>query len=173
MCALYAGRRDAKLVKHINQELIKKIIDTQVGYYKIIPDENEVNIYNESLGKRFYSPILIHSLIDRSERDADELDGLGQTWQQIALFSFLRDELQENVLTPEVGDVIEWDNDYYEIDSLNENQLFMGKNQDTWFKGDQFGYDISITVNAHVTNKNLPNIENVRTGWIPASGSVI
>ena len=164
---LYGGNRDARLVKSFNEELINKIIDTQVGYYKILMDEVRVNVYGESLSKAWYQPVKVHCLIDRTDRDFNENEGAGQDWQQPAVFAFLRDELQSYNLVPEVGDIIEWDNDYFELDSIGENQYFVGKNQDTWFKGTQHGYNISLIVGAHVTKKNIPSIENVRVGMTP------
>lgn len=167
--ALYGGRRDAKFIKSINLELMKKVIDTEIGYYKVIPEENESNIYGESSGKVWYYPIKIHAIIDRTERDFNEAEGLGQGWTQTATFGFFRDDLQSKSLHPEIGDILEWDNDYYEIDTFQENQYFAGKNQDTWFKGSSHGYNISIVVSAHITRKNIPNLDNVRSGITPGN----
>jgi hypothetical protein len=52
-------------------------------------------------------------------------------------------------LVPEIGDVINWDDKYYEIDNTTENQFFAGKNPDTWFKGDNFGTSLSFICNGH------------------------
>jgi hypothetical protein len=43
-------------------------------------------------------------------------------------FKFLRDDLVDASLVPEVGDFIMWQNGYWEIDSTNANQYFVGKN---------------------------------------------
>jgi hypothetical protein len=38
-------------------------------------------------------------------------------------FAFLRDTLVELNLVPEVGDIIEYNNEYYEVDSLINNNM--------------------------------------------------
>jgi hypothetical protein len=65
----------------------------------------------------------------------------------VLLLNFLRDDLlkswedfNENFLTyryqyganlvPEVGDIIMYQEGYYEVDNVNANQYFMGKNPD-------------------------------------------
>ena len=164
---LFGGRRDAKLIKSFNRELINTIIDTPIAYYKIIAGEQETNTYDESLKKSFYHPVLFASIIDRSDRDHSEQDGAGQDYNQTATFALLHQDLQRYNIIPEPGDVIEWDNEYYEIDTLGENQYFMGKNHDTSFRGDTHGLNMSIVLGAHVTRKNMPNIENVRAGVTP------
>jgi len=47
--------------------------------------------------------------------------------EQITIFAFLRDELSERNIYPEVGDIIEFDSQYYEINNTNETQLVAGQ----------------------------------------------
>ena len=48
--ALFGSERDARLVKHINRELIYDFIDTEIAFYKLSLDDTKANIC-ENLGK--------------------------------------------------------------------------------------------------------------------------
>ena len=65
---------------------------------------------------------------------------------------------------PEVGDVVLWQNNYYEIDDVLENQYFVGKDTDYSYSSDNdnFGSSISIIVNAHYTRVEKLGIEKDR-----------
>ena len=61
--------------------------------------------------------------------------------------SFLRDHLIEANIYPERGDMIVYNDDYYELVSKNENQYFGGKLPDYNYGGtylDNFGGSLSI-----------------------------
>ena len=66
-------------------------------------------------------------------------------------FAFLRDDLKDASVSPQVGDIIMWYEGYYEVDSIVSNQLFVGKDPDyAYSEGlDQFGYDVSIICQTH------------------------
>ena len=59
-------------------------------------------------------------------------------------------------LVPEVGDIILYQEGYYEVDNIVSNQYFMGKNPDypnqpgNWNPDlDQFGYNVSVICETH------------------------
>ena len=62
---LFGGARDISLFKTMNKELINDIIQTEIGYYKFVLQETEVNVYGESDRKIYYEPLLIPCLIDK------------------------------------------------------------------------------------------------------------
>ncbi len=128
--ALYTGERDISLFRHLNKELIERIISTEVDYYKIILAENETNIYGERpVNKSFYVPVRVACLISREDIDNSPAEGLGEDVNQIVTFAFLRDGiLDEMNLVPEIGDIIDWDAKYFEVNGLNINQYVSGKN---------------------------------------------
>jgi hypothetical protein len=53
-------------------------------------------------------------------------------------------------LVPKVGDIVLWEESYYEISSLIENQLIVGKDPSYSYSSstDDFGSSISIIVTA-------------------------
>lgn len=149
MCALFGGSRDISFIRHINKELINNIIEQQVGYYKISLEKTESNLYGESSQKTYNDPILVNCLIERTPPVWGETEFGADVTQDITV-RFLRDILVDIQLVPEVGDVVLWQEDYYEISGTIENQLFVGKDPSYSYSEDNndFGSSISIIVTA-------------------------
>jgi hypothetical protein len=160
--ALYGANRDISLFRHLNRELINNIIEQKVGYYKIALDKSLPNMYGESTKKIYNDPVLINCLIERGDTDP-KTDEFGMDITRTMKFRFLRDDLAGIDLStdqpadglgftynivPEVGDVILWNNDYYEVNNANENQLIVGKDPLYSYSGntDNFGSSWSIIV---------------------------
>ena len=142
--ALYGGARDISFFRNINRELMGNIISQQCVYYKFDLGETKVNIYGEaSKGKYYHPPIQLNCLIERSDQQYPESE-LGVNFNWGITFKFFRDDLLDRNkdfnkdwqfnsvyganLVPEVGDVILYNQGYYEVDSTNANQYFVGKN---------------------------------------------
>jgi len=146
--ALFGGSRDISLFRHINKELINNIVQQSVGYYKIALDKTSSNLYGESLTKTYNDPILVNCLIERASQEWTESD-LGADVTRSINVRFLRDILVDIQLVPEVGDVVLWHENYYEIAGIVENQLFVGKDPSyTYDETGDFGSSISIIVTA-------------------------
>jgi hypothetical protein len=160
--ALYGANRDISLFRHLNRELINNIIEQKVGYYKIALDKSLPNMYGESTKKIYNDPVLLNCIIERGDTDP-KTDEFGMDITRTMKFRFLRDDLAGIDLStdqpadglgftynivPEVGDVILWNNDYYEVNNANENQLIVGKDPLYSYSGntDNFGSSWSIIV---------------------------
>jgi hypothetical protein len=146
--ALYGGSRDVSLFRSISKELINNIIEQQVGYYKIVLQSTTSNIYGEALEKTYNDPVLVNCLIERTPPAWRETDFGTDVTQDITV-RFLRDILVDIQLVPEVGDIVMWQDDYYEINGIVENQLVVGKDPlYTYTNNSDFGSSISIIVTA-------------------------
>jgi hypothetical protein len=146
--ALYGGSRDVSLFRSISKELINNIIEQQVGYYKIVLQSTTSNIYGEALEKTYNDPVLVNCLIERTPPTWRETDFGTDVTQDITV-RFLRDILVDIQLVPEVGDIVMWQDDYYEINGVVENQLVVGKDPAyTYTNNADFGSSISIIVTA-------------------------
>ena len=161
--ALFGGMRDAKFLAAINSELLNAIVDTEILFYKLIVERTQSNLYGESDSKSFFDAMLIPALVTKEEKSA-QMDDYGHTYTRSATFAISRDVLENADLYPEVGDIIFWDNEYYELDNVDANQYFTGKNPDTWPNGDSHGYSVSVVCNAHVTRQTPQGITNIRRG---------
>jgi hypothetical protein len=92
------------------------------------------------------------------------MDDYGHTYTRTATFAISRDILERAAFYPEVGDIVFWDNEYYELDSVDANQYFVGKNPETWPNGDKHGYSVSVLCNAHATRQTPQGIKDIRRG---------
>ena len=161
--ALFGGMRDAKFLASGNAELINSIIDTEIEFFKLIIESSNSNMYGESESKSFYDSILIPCLVTKDDKSSN-MDDYGHTYTRTSKFAISRDILVRADFYPEVGDIIFWDNEYFEIDNTDSNQYFVGKNPETWPNGDSHGYSVSIVVDAHATRQTPQGIKNIRTG---------
>lgn len=160
---LYSSARDISLFRHINRELLQRIIEQEIGYYKINLDKTDSNLYGESIEKIYNDPVLIHCLIERNPQDI-KADEFGPDINRLIEFRFLRDILVEINVVPEIGDIILWNNDYYEVDNVKENQLFMGKDPSYSYTEDNndFGTSLSVIVSTHYIRPEKLNIKRER-----------
>ena len=160
---LFAGARDISLFEKLNEELINSVIQSEIYFYKLILDETGDNVYGEGIDKRYYAGVKLPTLVDRSNQNYVE-EAYGVDLQQIAMFSFLRKAFTAKELVPEVGDIIEWDKAYFEIDSMVDNQIVGGKDPDYSLAGEMHGSSLSIICTTHMTRMSRLNIEDVRYG---------
>ena len=146
--ALFGGSRDISLFRHINKELINNIIQQSVGYYTINLEKTTSNVYGESSNKTYNDPILVNCLIERNAQAWTETEFGTDVTREINV-RFLRDILVDINLVPQVGDVVLWQENYYELSGIVENQFVVGK--DPVYAYDDttdFGSSISIIVTA-------------------------
>jgi hypothetical protein len=158
--SLYGENRDISLFRHLNRELINNIIEQKVGYYKLALDKSLPNMYGESVKKTYNDTVLLNCLIERGDTDP-KTDELGMDITRGMKFRFLRDDLTGIDLStelgadgkgftynivPEVGDVILWNNDYYEVNNANENQLIVGKDPSYSYASQTDGYGSSWSI---------------------------
>ena len=57
--ALYGRNKDVLLFQGLNTELLHRIIEQQVGYYKPKLDDTPSNIYGEAQNKTWIGPVLL------------------------------------------------------------------------------------------------------------------
>ena len=127
---MYTGQRDVSLLRVLNRELMGNIITQQCALYQYKLEETKINIYGEAAGEKFYDgPFLFNVLINRQDQSYGE-DEEGIQFNQPIDFYFLRDDLVDADVVPEVGDIILYQEGYYGVQSTIANQYFSGKNPD-------------------------------------------
>ena len=161
--ALFGTQRDAKFLASINSELINSIIDTEIEFFKLVVEESNSNIYGESTSKTYFDSILIPVVITK-EGKTGAMDDYGHSYTRTAQFGISRDIIEKAGFYPEVGDIVKWDAEFYELDNVDANQYFAGKNPETWPNGSDFGYRVSVLCDAHVTRQTPTNIRKMRFG---------
>ena len=78
---------------------------------------------------------------------------MDQTSNQTATFSFLRQSFIDASMVLEIGDLVDWNYAYFEVGSINENQLI----------GGMFDQNFSVVASAFLIRKSSVQIERVRS----------
>lgn len=161
--SLFGSARDIATFKIFTKELVEDIVSQEVGYYKYKLDQNQINVYGEAMKKYFIGPVLIPCLIVRGEFSRESTDYGPDTVRSVD-FRFFKDHLIEANVVPEVGDVVMYNEDYYEVNNVNENQFILGKNPDYQYSsgpGD-FGQSYSIILTAQYATPDSLGITKQR-----------
>jgi hypothetical protein len=111
-------------------------------------NETKVNIYGESLNKTWYPGVQVYALIDKAPESA-RYEGFGADTDQNVTFKLDRWMLEEKGIYPEIGDIINWNEGYFEIDNTNEVQLVGGQTYNNF----------SIVCETFMVSKSNLNIE--------------
>ena len=135
----FLPQRDLDVFTRVNKELIGDIklgkdgiINQQVVLYKVSAHDTQTNLYGEATGgKRWKDGVKFACLVEAEDFDW-QTDEFSADEQQNASFHVLRQTLIDLSLVPEIGDVIEWNWAYFEINSINENQLVGGQQENNW-----------------------------------------
>lgn len=151
--ALFIRGRDFKFFQIINRELIDVIIDTPVIIYKISVEESEGNIYGESTNKFYSQGVQLPSQLKIDDQEI-QTDDFGPTTNQLGTFSFQRERIKLIEFYPEIGDVIQWNDTFWEITSVVENKIVTG----------QFYHNHAIVCRASMISRDKLNFEELRPG---------
>ena len=160
MPSRFYPQKDIDTFDKFNKELIGDIYTGKDGVtyqpvviYKISAYDTEVNMYGETSGGKVFKPgVQVSALID-AEDQTTTTDEFGPDLVQNALFSFIRQSLVDISYVIEIGDIIDWNSGYWEISSINENQLV----------GGQTDYNHSVVCNTYLQRMSTLNIERVRS----------
>ena len=170
---LFGSRKDARLINSITKELFHKYISNEIEVFKLALPETEINLYNESDKKVYYQPIRLFANITKDEASFNDVD-TGMDLTQTVKFALLRDDLIEKSIVISEGDIIKFDNRYYEVDNAFNTQYFMGRNDESHLitvenRDRGFGKNISVVVQTHLTRISQLNLVQVRTGIQPTN----
>ena len=168
--ALFGGSRDISLFHKLNKELLNDIIQTEIAYYKFALEQTTVNVYGEAPGKNYFEPLKIACLINRTDQSWSS-DDFGSDVNQSLAFRFLKNELFNINLVPEVGDLLLFRNNFYEVDSKVENQLILGRDKDYAISTEtiDFGDSFSVLLNTHLSRVEKLNLIPLREGKYPTT----
>ena len=144
----FISDRDVAFFKHIAREIVDDVIENFCVLYKINITDTRVNIYGESINKTWHPGVKLNVLIDKQQQ-AQNYEGFGPNTNQDVEYKFDRFMLEEKGIYPEIGDVIYFDQSYYEINNVYEVQYSGGLPQ----------YNFSVVCNTFMVSKSLLNIE--------------
>jgi len=159
---LYYRSRDFQLIETINEELIGEVVNTEIDVYKYNLYESEVNLYGEARSKVYYQGLRVAALIEQEDQSYDTAEYPGAELNQAATFNFLRKTIKNAGLFLEIGDVISWNESYWEVNGVVENQLVYGQTENS----------LTITVTTHMSRRTKLQIERVRAGNVSKNNSM-
>lgn len=165
--AQFGSRRDMGLFTSLNKEVIRKYMDTEVLVYKLNLNSTSINVYDETDAKFYDSPVLIPAVITIDDQVWNS-DDYNSDVIQTGTFAFLRDDLVELDVLPEIGDIFEYRSRFFEVDAVIDNQNVAGKDPDNWFGNSSinggYGLNLSIVYQTHMTRQSKVNIVKTRFG---------
>jgi hypothetical protein len=148
----FVTQRDFEFIQHITRELIDETMDVGVVLYKIVVESTKINIYGESTTKPRYTPVKVNAIVKYDKNTLERDEGFGINQDQQVEFRFARRMLQEVNTYPEIGDIVGYNNHYYEIHNITETQLIASKP----------GFNTAIICIAHLTRRTSIDIEEVQ-----------
>lgn len=151
--ALFGRNRDIQVFNTVNRELLEDIISQQVGYYKIKLNDTSTNVYGEATNKYYIGPVLLNCLIERGDFGVNRID-YNIDVNRESTFRFFKNHLIDANVFPEIGDVVFWNEHFFEVDNVNENQFIVGKDSDyAYSEGlENYGNSLSIILSTHYTS---------------------
>ena len=146
----FIPQKEINLIDTMNEELIDEIVGQSVDVYKINIDNTEENIYGESTTKYYDVGFRVNCLIQFNEPETLQ-DEFGADVNSSVEIHFQRSNLASGSLNfyPEVGDIIDWNKFYWEVDGVTEPTLIAGHE----------GYSHSVRTTAHRARLSSLQIE--------------
>ena len=161
MAGRFLPQRDVNLITRVSRELVGDaqnskdgLINQECVVYKPSLQESAVNMYGEAAGgkKVYKNGVEMNALVSADDFDFNT-DEFGPDAQQNVVFSFLRQSFIDASMVLEIGDLIDWNYGYFEVGSINENQLV----------GGQFDQNFSVVATTFLIRKSSIQIERVRS----------
>ena len=161
MAGRFLSQRDVHLITRVTRELVGDkqnskdgLINQEVVIYKLSLQESATNMYGEAAGgkKVYKNGVQMAALITADDFDFNE-DEFGPDANQTATFSFIRQSFIDASMVLEIGDLIDWNYAYFEVGSINENQLI----------GGMFDQNFSVVASAFLIRKSSIQIERSRS----------
>ena len=161
MAGRFLPQRDVNLITRVSKELIGDkqnskdgLINQECVIYKPSLQESAVNMYGESAGckKVYKNGVQMNALVEAEDFDFNT-DEFGPDANQSVTFSFLRQSFIDASMVLEMGDLIDWNYGYFEVGSINENQLV----------GGMYDQNLSVVATTFLIRKSSIQIERVRS----------
>jgi hypothetical protein len=123
----FVPQKEVNLINDMNEELIDEIVGQSVDVYKVNIENTNENIYGESTTKYYDVGFRVNCLLLFNEPEVTQEDFGADLRGDIEMY-FQRENLSSGSLNffPEIGDIVDWNEQYWEINSVVEPQLIAG-----------------------------------------------
>jgi len=180
----FFNSKDLDFIKTISEEVVDYVVEQAVTLFKVSVGETKTNLYGESLGKVWRKPSTMMAIVDREPININ-YEGFGADKQGTVEFRFNRQRIREEsyavpkvrdingtlvpteaiqnltVGYPEIGDIVLYDEIYYEVDNVREPQ-WIGGSPEMYDKTTGQFVDASNTLIAacHMVRKSQVQIDD-------------
>lgn len=179
----FFNANDLNFIKTISEEVVDYVVEQAVTLFKVSVYSSKTNLYGESVNKVYNRPTNLMAIVNREERGISYETTIGPDSTQTIEFHFNTMRLRTNTNPiargengvevpvdsiqnelygyPEIGDVILFDNTYYEVDNVKNSRL-IGGSPTIWNKTTNQFEDTRqyITVNCHMVRRSKLQIED-------------
>tara|TARA_B100000700_G_scaffold327110_1_gene440664 strand:+ start:550 stop:1023 length:474 start_codon:yes stop_codon:yes gene_type:complete len=123
----FVPQKEFDLINSMNEELIDEVVGQSVDIYKVNVERTDENLYGESTTKYYDIGFRVNCLILYNEPEIIQ-DEFGADNNSSIEMYFQRENLSSGSLNfyPENGDIVDWNDIYWEINGTTEPQLFAG-----------------------------------------------
>ena len=123
----FIPQKEINLINDMNEELIDEIVGQSVDVYKVNIENTDENVYGESTTKYYEVGFRVNCLILFNEPEVTQDDFGADLRGDIEMY-FQRENLSSGSLNffPEIGDIVDWNDQYWEINGVTEPQLVAG-----------------------------------------------
>ena len=146
----FVPQKEIDYIDSVNEELIDQILGQFVDIYKVSIEDTNDNIYGEASAKYYKAGFRVNCLIQFNEPE-NTLDDFGTDLNSSLELYFHRTTLKGSGFYPEIGDIVDWNDTYYEINSTTEPQHIAGN----------YRYKHQIKVLAHRMRLTSLQIEEI------------
>lgn len=122
---LFFGNRDAKMVTHFAREIVERVIDITVDFYKQNVVATSENIYGEAIQKSYYDPVRVHALVVNNS-PVNNTGDFGYDVTENTTFKILRETLKDLDFIPEVGDMVFYLGNWFELVTVYDEREWGG-----------------------------------------------
>ena len=144
----FIPQKEVNLIDSMNEELIDDVLGQFVDIYKVEIESTNVNVYGESSTKYYNIGFRVNCMIRLTSFCGIKNGLVADIDSSIDMF-FQRNNLASGSLNffPEVGDIVNWNEHFWEINSVTEPQLIGGHQ----------GFRHNVVANAH--RSRLSNLQ--------------
>ena len=146
--AIFNLEKEWLFANQISEELVKRVIDNTFKLYKISPAETRTNIYGETTAAVYLPAVQVYGIFTRQPQENIEGEHGINVTQKVS-FALHREDLKLKQVYPEVGDILEYNSAFYEIDNVEENVLLGGQPE----------YNFSTICTTHISRRSRLDID--------------
>ena len=123
----FLPEKEFNLIQDMNEELIDELVGQSVDVYKVSIENTEENLYGESTTKYYDIGFRVNCLLLYNAQEVTQDEFGADVGGSIEMY-FQRANLSSGSLNfyPEIGDIVDWNDFYWEIDGITSPKLIAG-----------------------------------------------